>query len=329
MLLSRFQMESTTENLLLHLPNVMEEKREIVIDLVKKIEMGTETEIELAVIDLRLLTKHDVESRQFIAEANGIQLLIPLLDSPKGIIQENAITTLLNLSISDGNRALIMETSGAWDAIFKLLGAGVTDEAKENAAATIFSLLIVEEYRERVGEKPGTLSELLQILKEVHTHRGKKDVIKVIYHLALHEPNKARLVMVGAIPVLFSFILQRRLVEDALSVLALLGSCPEGVTAMTRVGELTTIVEVLRGGSTRAKENATSVLLALCETGGDSAVEKVSRHNHAIVATLCSLLITGSDRGKRKAKSLMRFLVANESSSSSIDSSSSFLDNEY
>jgi hypothetical protein len=194
-------MESTTENLLLHLPNVMEEKREIVIDLVKKIEMGTETEIELAVIDLRLLTKHDVESRQFIAEANGIQLLIPLLDSPKGIIQENAITTLLNLSISDGNRALIMETSGAWDAIFKLLGAGVTDEAKENAAATIFSLLIVEEYRERVGEKPGTLSELLQILKEVHTHRGKKDVIKVRFAETSEHATYS-----SSIVILYSFV---------------------------------------------------------------------------------------------------------------------------
>lgn len=157
----------------------MEGKRKVIVDLVEKLDKGSQEERKMAAIDLRLLAKWDTENRQYIAEANGVEFLVPLLDSRDGKVQENAITTLLNLSILPENRVRIMETHGALDGIMELLKFGLTSEVKENAAATLFSLLIVEEYREIVGQLPGSITSLLNLLKEASTHRGKKDAIKV------------------------------------------------------------------------------------------------------------------------------------------------------
>lgn len=141
----------------------------------------------------------------------------------------------------------------------------------------------------------------------------------MLFHLALHPANQPRIVAAGAVPLLLSYLLQTRagLTEDSLSVLAALALCPEGIAAMMKVGILPTLVEILRSGSLRAKENVTAVLLVLCQRGGDVVFEKVSKYNHHIVATLCTLLTVGSDRGKQKAKALMRILVDDSSCSSS------------
>jgi hypothetical protein len=57
---------------------------------------------------LRYLAKIDKENRVRIAEQGGIPFLINLLRSPDKKTQEHAITALMNLSLYQNNRGLIM-----------------------------------------------------------------------------------------------------------------------------------------------------------------------------------------------------------------------------
>jgi hypothetical protein len=157
-----------------------EEKRRVVAELVANLESGNSEEKKMkAVTNLRLLAKWDDDNRRYIADANGIEMLMPFLQHTDGKVQENAITALLNLSIDAANRVRITQIYGVLESILELIRSGRTPEVKENAAATLFSLLIVEEYREVVGQQPGAISALLTLLREATTHRGKKDAIKV------------------------------------------------------------------------------------------------------------------------------------------------------
>ena len=132
-----------------------------------------------AVSQLRLLARGDDRSRASVADAGAIEALLPLLYSEDADMQENAITTLLNLSVNPLVRVRITQTEGALDGILQLLSCGLSDVAKENAAATVFSLLIGEDYREEVGKHPLAIPALLELLRSAPTYRGRKDAIKV------------------------------------------------------------------------------------------------------------------------------------------------------
>lgn len=147
--------------------------------LVSKLRRGSMEEKRAAVQQLRLMAKCDDSCRGFVADFGGIEALLPLLQSADADMQENAITTLLNLSVNHSVRVRITQTEGALDGILELLSSGLSPAAKENAAATVFSLLIVEDYREVVGKHPLAIPALLALLRSAPTHRGRKDAIKV------------------------------------------------------------------------------------------------------------------------------------------------------
>lgn len=57
---------------------------------------------------IRCLAKMNSENRVCIAEQGGIPFLIDLLRSSDKMTQEHAITALMNLSLQQSNRVLIM-----------------------------------------------------------------------------------------------------------------------------------------------------------------------------------------------------------------------------
>jgi hypothetical protein len=147
--------------------------------LVARLGEGDLEEKRAAVKQLRVMARGDEKCRGYVADAGGIEALLPLLRSADADMQENAITTLLNLSVDPQVRVRITQTQGALDGILELLSCGLSAAAKENAAATVFSLLIVEDYREEVGKHPLAIPALLELLRTAPTHRGRKDAIKV------------------------------------------------------------------------------------------------------------------------------------------------------
>ncbi|KAI3791811.1 hypothetical protein L2E82_05674 [Cichorium intybus] len=73
-----------------------------------------------AAYELRLLAKTGMDNRRLISEAGAILFLVTLLSSHDPRIQEHAVTSLLNLSIFENNKVLIV-AAGAIDSIERRL----------------------------------------------------------------------------------------------------------------------------------------------------------------------------------------------------------------
>lgn len=76
--------------------------------LMGKLAIGSQDIQRQAAYQLRLLAKTGMENCRMIAEAGAIPFLVTLLGSHDSRIQWDAVTALLNLSIFDKSKPLIM-----------------------------------------------------------------------------------------------------------------------------------------------------------------------------------------------------------------------------
>eukprot|EP00249_Psilotum_nudum_P016109 c25661_g1_i1 orf=536-2569(+) len=275
--------------------------------LVEKLKTDSPEVRRQVAYELRLLAKCGMDNRVCIGEAGAIPYLVPLLLSDDPKTQENGVTALLNLSIYEGNKVLIME-SGALESIVRVLISGSGTEARENAAATLFSLSSINEYKDVIGSQPGAILGLVQLLHH-GSPRGKRDAAVALFHLCVHHANRARVAKAGAVPVLVDLLSSHpsSLADDALAVLAVLAGSAEGLVAISHSTVIPTLVNILRIGSPKSKENSVVVLLALCRYGGDQVIDSVLGIPSALLS-LHALLSIGTPRAKRKATSLLRIL---------------------
>ncbi len=112
--------------------------------LVGKLMTGSPEVKKQAAYELRLLAKCSMDNRMCIADAGAIPLLVMLLESNDSKTQENAVTALLNLSIFDKNKTLIVD-AGALDPIIEVLRSATSMEAREiissRSVANLWQLL--------------------------------------------------------------------------------------------------------------------------------------------------------------------------------------------
>ncbi|CAI5485068.1 unnamed protein product [Closterium sp. Yama58-4] len=264
-----------------------------------------------AAVDVRLLAKRSVENRVAIAEGGIIPLLVELLTDPlpaDAKMQEHTVTALLNLSINDPNKSLIV-SAGAIPAIVRVLEKGGSMEARENAAAALFSLSVMDENKISIGQA-GAIPALVDLLQHGST-RGKKDAATAIFNLSIYQGNKARAVRAGLVPPLVDLLVHRRsgMMDEALAILAVLSTSPEGRTAIGEATAVPILVELMKDGSPRNKENAASVLLSLCLNGREHTELAVQC---GAVPPLQLLLRSGTPRAKRKASQLLQHLQDQE-----------------
>lgn len=285
----------------------LEATKETVAYLVGKLATGSPDVQRQVAYELRLLAKCGMENRICVAEAGAIPFLVPLLTSQDQRTQENAVTALLNLSICENNKSLIV-AAGALDSVVEVVRAGASMEARENAAATLFSLSVVNSYKIAIGEKPNAIPALVNLMRE-GSSRGKKDAATALFNLSIFMGNKAKVVAAGAIPLLLDLLTDERagITDDSLAVLAILAGTPEGLAAIDQTKAIPVLVDLLRLGSTRGKENAIAVLLSLCKSGGPPVVRVVLSIN-TVLPSLQSIAEVGSARAKRKASSLLKLI---------------------
>ncbi|KAF3433373.1 hypothetical protein FNV43_RR24475 [Rhamnella rubrinervis] len=278
--------------------------------LVGKLATGSPDIQRQAAYELRLLAKTGMDNRRIIAEAGAIPFLVTLLCSHDPRIQENAVTALLNLSIFNNNKILIM-AAGAIDSIIDVLESGKTMEARENAAAAIFSLSMIDDCKVAIGARPRAIPALVVLLKE-GTPAGKRDAATALFNLAVYNANKASVVVAGAVPLLIELLMDDKagITDDALAVLSLLLGCSEGLEEIRKSGVLVPIlIDLLRFGSPKGKENSITLLLGLCKDGGYR--EEVAGRllmNPRSIPSLHSLAADGSLKARRKADALLRLL---------------------
>ncbi|KAM6582498.1 hypothetical protein CsatB_009500 [Cannabis sativa] len=276
--------------------------------LVGKLATGSHEIQRQAAYELRLLAKTSMDNRRIITEAGAIPFLVMLLSSNDPRIQENAVTALLNLSIFNNNKVLIM-AAGAIDNVINVLESGKTMEARENAAAAIFSLSMIDDCKVEIGARPRAIPALVGLLRE-GSPAGKKDAATAIINLAVYNANKLAIVAAGAIPLLIDLLMDEKaaITDDALAVLASLLGCSEGVEEIRKSKILVPIlIDLLRFGSPKGKENSITLLLGLCKDGGEEVAKRLLINPRSIPC-LHGLATDGSLKARRKADALLRLL---------------------
>ncbi|KAK7293023.1 hypothetical protein RJT34_15883 [Clitoria ternatea] len=271
--------------------------------LMSKLASSNTEDQRCATGELRLLAKYNSENRILIAEAGAIPLLVDLLYVPDTATQEHAVTALLNLSIYEDNKKCIM-VSEAVQGILHVLENG-SMEARENAAATFFSLSAVDENKVAIGAS-GAIQPLVTLFCE-GSQRGKMDAASALFNLCLYQGNKGRAVKAGIVPKLIEMLTEPggAMRDEALTLTALVVGHPDGKAAIRSMNIVTTFVELIRNGSPRSKENATSVLVHLC-SGDPLYVSIVS--SLGVINPLLELAENGSERAQRKAAQLLELI---------------------
>ncbi|KZV39268.1 U-box domain-containing protein 13 [Dorcoceras hygrometricum] len=276
--------------------------------LVGKLATGSADIQRQAAYEIRLLAKTGMDNRRIIAEAGSIPFLVTLLGSQDSRIQENAITALLNLSIYENNKILIM-AAGSIDNIVDVLYSGKSMEAKENAAATIFSLTIIDDNKITIGSHPRAIPGLVGLLGE-GTASGKRDAATALFNLALFNANRAKVILAGAVPLLINLLTDDKagITDDVLAVLGLLLGCTEGLEEMRKNRVLVPLlIDLMRFGSSIGKENSITLLLGLCKDGGEDVAPRLLINPRSI-PSLQTLAAEGSLKARRKADALLRIL---------------------
>ncbi|XP_009785565.1 U-box domain-containing protein 11 [Nicotiana tabacum] len=271
--------------------------------IVRKLSSRSTEDRRAAVAEIRSLSKRSTDNRILLAEAGAIPVLVNLLTSEDSQIQDNAVTSILNLSIFDSNKGLIM-LAGAVPSIVQVLRAG-SMEAKENAAATIFSLSLGDENKIIIGAS-GAIPALVELLRTGST-RGKKDAATALFNLCIYQGNKGRAVRAGIIPALLTMLTDSSncMVDEALTILSVLASHQEAKAAIAKASTIPALIDLLRTGLPRNKENAAAILLSLCKRDPENL--SCLRRLGALIP-LSELANSGTERAKRKAATLLEHL---------------------
>lgn len=276
--------------------------------LVGKLATGSTDIQRQSAYEIRLLAKTGMDNRRIIAEVGAIPFLVTLLVSKDSRIQEHVVTALFNLSIYDNNKILIM-AAGAIDNIVEVLEFGKTMEARENAAAAIYSLSMIDDCKVQIGASSRAIPALVGLLKE-GTIIGKRDAATALFNLAVYNPNKLSIVKSGAVTLLVELLMDDKagITDDSLAVLAVLLGCSEGLEEIKNSKSLVPLlIDLLRFGSVKGKENSITLLLGLCKEEGELVAMRLLANPRSI-PSLQSLAVDGSLRARRKADALLRLL---------------------
>ncbi|KAI3526454.1 hypothetical protein L1887_05707 [Cichorium endivia] len=261
-----------------------------------------------AASSLRSLTKRIPSFRAFFGESDDAipQLLAPLSRIKNETethrdLQEDLITTLLNLSIHDSNKKLVAETPIAIPILLDALKSG-TIATRSNAAATLFTLSALDSNKSLIG-KSGALKPLIDLLDEGHVV-AMKDAASAIFNLCIAHENKSRAVRDGAITVLLKKIDERVHVDELLAILAMLSSNQHAVEEMGDMGAVSSLFSLIKETSCdRNKENCIAILHTICFN--DRTKWREMREEESNYGTLSGVAADGTSRAKRKANGIL------------------------
>ncbi|KZV25725.1 hypothetical protein F511_04786 [Dorcoceras hygrometricum] len=280
------------------------------ISLLEKLS-STASDKKEAAKELRLLTKQMPSFRALFSESVDFipQLLSPLSNSKVQTeshlqLQEDLITTLLNISIHDNNKKLVAETPVVIPLLMDALSSG-TIETRSNAAAALFTLSALDSNKELIG-KSGALKPLIDLLNE-GCSIAMRDTASAIFSLCIIHENKLRAVRDGAVLAILKKIKSRMHVDELLSILAMLSNNRKAIEEMGELGAVPSLLSIIRETScARNKENCIAILYTICLS--DRSKWKEMKEEENVFGTISQLAQNGTSRAKRKAGGILEKL---------------------
>lgn len=262
-----------------------------------------------AVKDLRLLTKQKTSVRAFIGQnPDAIPKLLTVLSTP-GLdddreVQEDAVTTVLNLSIFDSNKRILGDDLQTIPFLIDALKTG-TMQTRGNAAAALFSLSALDSNKIKIGEL-GAMRPLIELL-EYGSLEAKKDAANAIFNLCTNYENRTRAVRDGIAGVLLLIIMDKLLVGELLAILALVSGDKKAAEEIVDVDGVSYLLEILRESScAQNKENAVVVLYSIC-VDHRMKLREIGEEE-TLHGTISDLVNTGTSRARRKATGILERL---------------------
>jgi len=257
--------------------------------------------------ELRLLTKRMPSFRRLFSDSEVIQkLLSPLSPGVACIdheLHEDLITAVQNLSIDESNKRVFVEDEKLITFIIDSLKSG-TIQTRSNAAAAIFSLSALDINKHIIG-KTDAIKYLVDLLEKGHPS-SMKDATSALFNLCIAHENKARTVREGAVQIILSkIIMDRVLVDEFFTLLALLSSHSKAVAALGSHGAVPFFMSILRDNSIsdRSKENCVAILYIIFFN--DKTKRKEIKEDEIANGTLSKLAQCGTSRAKRKASGIL------------------------
>ncbi|KAG7573571.1 Armadillo [Arabidopsis suecica] len=284
----------------------LEATKATVLILIQNLAGGSELAQIVAAREIRLLAKTVRKRGVLIGEAGAIPHLHRLLKSKNAVLQEHSVTAMHNLSVCEENRSLIMEENDCLESIVSVLASGLTLEARGNAAATLYSLSTVHEYKKRIANVDGCIKSLASLSRNGKP-RGKKDALNALYGIWSHPDNCSQVINSGGVSAIVGALADEdeAVTERAAVVLGVVANHSLGAETIGKEeSAVAGLIELMRCGTPRGKENAVATLLHLCINGGTVVVEKVVRAP-ALSDLTQKLVLTGTNRAKRKASSFL------------------------
>ncbi|XP_022718995.1 U-box domain-containing protein 9-like [Durio zibethinus] len=256
--------------------------------------------------ELRRLTKTTPSYRASFCEfTNAISRLLSPLSETKvesdPDLQEDLITTVLNLSIHDNNKKPVAENPVVIPLLTESLKFG-TIETRRNAAAALFTLSALDSNKFIIGNS-GALAPLLQLLCEGHP-LAMKDAASAIFNLCPVYENKAKFNEIGAAKVILQKIKDGILVNELLSILAMLSTHHKAIDELGDLDTLHCLLQIIRDSSSDStKENCVAILYNVCLN--DLTLLMVVKAEEIEKHTLAELADTGTTRARRKASGII------------------------
>ncbi|XP_042468535.1 U-box domain-containing protein 9-like isoform X2 [Zingiber officinale] len=263
-----------------------------------------------AVRELRLLTKQNGSFRALVGEnPDAISHLVSVLSVP-GLncdlqVQEDAVTTMLNLSIHESNKKIVGDNPQAVALLIEALKTG-NMETRSNSAAALFSLSALESNKVKIV-KMGAMKPLVELLEQ-GSPSAKKDAGSAIFNLCISHENRAGALMEGVVGVLLKSIADQSLVDESLAILALLSRDQEAVEEIAGNGGVTSMLRLVKDSDrTRNKqnnkENAAAILFAICMHDRTKLREVAEEEKST--GSISHLAENGTPRARRKAAGIL------------------------
>ncbi|XP_073001140.1 U-box domain-containing protein 18-like [Typha latifolia] len=280
-----------------------------VASLINKISRGTMEEKKISSYEIRRLAKSTPFNRFCLLEADAVPWLLSLLSSSDLRMQVNAFTALVFISRHQSGRRALFEANG-FGLILDAVKVGLIPRAQESAASIFFYLSLVEEYRKEMGDIPEAIPTLVELLKDGNC-QVNRCAVGALYELLRYPGNHPRVVASGAVPALVRILSRDEgdLVRDAIALLEKIAARDEGTTAILRSSAIAELVGVLNSPiSQLGKELCVSLLLLLCNNGGDKVVSLLV-NAPALMSSLYSIVTEGSPKAGKKATLLLNRLI--------------------
>ncbi|PON76574.1 Beta-catenin [Parasponia andersonii] len=259
--------------------------------------------------DIRLLSKRTPSIREYFGRSTEAipKLLNPLTPGDASVhpdLQEDLITTLLNLSIYEDNKKIVGENPLAITLLVESLISGTT-QTKSNAAAALFTLSNLDSNKLIIGNS-GALKSLIDLLEEDGL-QVIKDAASAIFSLCICHENKRMAIKDGAVSMIVKKMKENILVGELLAILALLSAHQLAIDEMNKINVMPLLLGIIRESTCeKSKENAIAIVHTLvCNDRKKLREIKVEEANNASISKLSR---TGTARARRKAMAVLERL---------------------